>query len=83
MRMERERERERSEREAKRGERASTTTTARSSTTGLGPRGMRVRHCPSGSVSLNPTARGPLTTSTSADVYGEAEPLGSFFIGAL
>jgi hypothetical protein len=26
---------------------------------------------------------GLLTTSTSADVYGEAEPLGSFFIGAL
>ena len=29
------------------------------STTGLGPRGMTVRYCPSGSVSLNLTARGP------------------------
>ena len=32
---------------------------ARCSTTGLGPRGMRVRHCPSGSVSMGSIARGP------------------------
>ena len=40
---------------------------------------MRVRYCPSGSVSQEPNcARAFLTTSTSADVYCEAEPLGGF-----
>ena len=37
---------------------------------------MTVRYCPSGSVSqVLDCARALLTTSTSADVYGEAEPL--------
>ena len=33
-------------------------TTARCSTTGLGTRGMRIRHCPPGNVSMDPIARG-------------------------
>ena len=56
----------------------------RGSTTGLGTRGMyHVEDpvLPSRDVNrsrINPIARGPLTTSTSADDYSEAEPLGGF-----
>ena len=41
---------------------------ARRSTTGRGTRGMRIRYCPLG-CELNPTARGPPTTSTSAEAH--------------
>ena len=44
---------------------------------------MRVRYCPLGCESGTQLRAGYLTTSTSADVYSEAEPLDGFFIGAL